>query len=363
MSNHATRIIRRFLSICAMRKWFLLLCLPLAVAYCSFSYLERMYGEHRYQETSLFEYGWPVPYTHRLSAWPPKGTRGNPWPMYEGVEDFSGATLAFDLAFAVVGTLAVMLVWHRHCDRRRPWQFSLTELLVTTLLVAVGLNVFLRQQADFNRASDDVIELQKMGWIVAPVDDALPWYFRPLRDVGITDEEDWVLQYLAWMPRYQTGKTSNINDVLAEISSRRLRFVRCANIEDSNLTDEGLTQLCDIIPKCTSLYLCSARPGVESMNVTDRGVAYLTERLPHLRRLWLEGAQITDDGVQSIATMQELGDLKLDDAQGTTTVASLGGLLELPRIGRLIVPRCWKLDETVRQHAARRGVELQSGLY
>jgi len=94
------------------------------------------------------------------------------------------------------------------------------------------------------------------------------------------------------------------------------------------------------------------------MAVTDRGITCIAEQMPRLRRLWLSGARITDEGVQRLAAMRSLEDIRFDDPLRGTTDSGLPALLDLPQLESLYVPKHWNIDDAMMAEAARRGIDL-----
>lgn len=330
---------------CYLRKWFLLACLSATVIYGAVS-LSYAHGTSSRgpKRVNYFGHGWPFEYACRQSteSW---------WRIDSGIYEFRYVAFLADMAIAFAFSLFLTCLWHRHCVRYKPWQFSTREMLTATLIVSLLFGTFAKSRSDFERNAARLSELREVGWGVFLSGDCLPWYYRPLRDIGVTSEDDWDLQGIDWVSSWNRGDERNINEVLSDLSSRPLSFVAHVSIVDRQLTDEGVESLCRWAPDCPTLYL------VGCPNVTDRGIASITSHLPHLSALEVYGAQITDESVQGFAQMRSLEWLKFNDMRHSTRSSGIKSLLALPRLRKLGIPSHWSIGEDVQKTLKRRGIE------
>jgi len=367
MFHRATRLTGHVLWIWYSHKWFLLVCLGLTAAYGVASVVKEVecyeYLGPNGVPSTYFEHGWPMEYVSRYADWETGETRGSRWRIYSGVHEFKYRPFLTNLSVALGLSLFLTHLWFFHCARHKPWQFSLRELLAAMLLVSLVPGVYLKHRSDFDRESAYLAELYEMGWALYPDRYGLPWYYRPLRDLGIAHEEDWALQQLSWTYRERDPDAKNINEILSVLSSRPLSYVESVVIGDSELSDRGVMSLCEWAQNCSDLHVdnLNGPDDARDTGLSDREVAYIANRLPHLRRLAIWGAQITDEGVRSMATMRRLESLSIEDTWCRTTNPGLRPLVDLPRLEWLRIPDHWRIDDATDQEAARRGIEIVFG--
>jgi len=365
MSNRAIRLIRHLLGIWNSRKWCLLACLIITVGYGVTSVASvnsphiKMFGE-----AVSYTHGWPRDYVRRFETWDFDMPPPYEWNIFSGVVGFDAVPFLIDVGFALGLSLLVTHLWHFHCTRRKPWQFSLGELMIATVVVSFPFGMYLKERSDYER-DESYLDAMGDGWMVfpsepmfAPTDVALPWYYRPLCDLGVTDEDEWSPRMVGWTSYNARRVGRKLDDAIAEVSTRRLssRCVTYVIISDPALTDEHVRAVCDWASMCLSLNLTGAEG--HWTRVTDRGVAYIANHMHYLRKLMLQDSLITDEGVRSIATMRSLEWLVLVDPERLTTSAGLNSLLKLPRIERLCIPEHWVINDATKEEAAHRGIEI-----
>lgn len=369
MSNRATLFGRQVLGIWYARKWCLFALLLVTVAYGVGSVADRhartVYGNLPGDD---IRHGWPVECIFRSSTDALWAELQGRWQPFAGIYKVEYGLLLFDLGVAAGLSLLLTHFWHYHCTRRGQWQFSLKELFVVSIVLSIALGFYVKQRSDFDRETAYLAKLEQEDWWnckTTPIldsschyENSLPWFFRPLRDLGITRDEDWDKFDLGWNAYRRYTAPKNVNNVLKGMAPRPITFsfIEGIYINDPQLNDEGIAALCAWAPDCATLNLYVSR--WRESTVTDGGIACIAESMRHLRSFTLNGGSLTDAGVRNIATMKCLENLEVDDPRCTTTNAALPDLLKLPRLDSLRVPSHWAIDAATKAEAARRGIDL-----
>ncbi len=352
MGTWANKIVGYLLRPCYKHKWLLLACLIVTISYATMSVQgDSSPWSYGYAHV-FFEHGWPMKYMTRMQ---PVEAWGNRWRMYSGIYDFEYTPLFLNIVFAIGLSLLFTHLWHLHRVRCKPWQFTLKELLLVTLVMSVILGAYAKLRQDYASAETYWSEMEEIGWSVSPDCGNLPWYLQPLGDLGIISDDDWDYQDVEWDPEFHYAIVdADMNRVLAEQLSqgKRLSFVRSVLVADPRLSDKGVELLCEWAPDCTDLTI------MDCPKVTDQGVKYLTSHLTSLTGLSVEGATITDDAIRHIATLKGLEELAIDEDANSTTGKSMKYLRDLPRLKGLGIPKHWNLAEEDRAWLLRRKITV-----
>ncbi|MDB5346500.1 MAG: hypothetical protein JWP89_4877 [Schlesneria sp.] len=139
------------------------------------------------------------------------------------------------------------------------------------------------------------------------------------------------------MPEFRGKKTTN--EVLASKSVSRWKSV---TLSKTSVDDKGLIDLCHRAPNLEELHIASdlltdvamgaicSLPKLKSLlldgvpNVGDLGIANVS-RIADLRELYLNGTQLTDEGVKAITSAKHLWSLSLKGTKITDTGVALLG--------------------------------------
>ena len=145
---------------------------------------------------------------------------------------------------------------------------SVKEVLIMLLVLSITFGAFKRLRYKYDKEMAFLAALERTGWEIHCSGDGLPWYLRPLNDLGIISAADWSYQGIEWsaLPSSNPEKgDGNINNVLAKLASEKapLSFVHYAFISDSKLNNDGLQSLCKLVPYCTDLYLGDCLPDAQ----------------------------------------------------------------------------------------------------
>lgn len=373
-------LIRKILHILYSHIRLLVTCLLLTSTYAIVS-PESVYPPANSWHELVYVQGWPSPYIIRVSdlrydkeSWGKNVALRDKnealWFIFQGVQYFYVWSLCLDIAIALGLSLFVVFLWHVHCiANRKPWLINVREAIIATLTVALVLIAGLVAITILRYKHDEELsflaELEKTGWHAGWTNDDLPWYLRPVKQLGIIREEDYEYRGVSWpggwadqlsTPDELAEESQDINDILVKLASKRppLWFVRDVSIADQRLDARGVQALCKLFPYCTQLYLSGYMEDCLP-HIRDREVAYLTRHLRNLRRLGLYGAKLTDEGVQHLAKLHKLNELAFDDKWKTTTGASLNCLLALPYLYCLEIPAHWALSDEEKQTIMRHG--------
>lgn len=326
--------------ICLSHKWCLSACLCLMLTYGVGSIASETHGP----PPNYFAYGWPLEY-----AWQESHHGG--WYLFSAVYDFRLKPFVFDLLLALVSSTFFTHLWHYHRLRHKGWQFSVREMLALVFVVSLLTGTYTSLRLRFERDNQHLSELDGAGWGVYMCGTYLPWYVRPIRDIGLTSEDDWTIYGVEWNSDLRRTDGGNINQSLCRLSSQPLTFVDYVAITDPELDDDGIRFLCNWASNCPCIRL------VGCANVSDVGIAYMVDHLTNLRELELRGTRITDCGIQAIGSLRQLECLSVTDLHSATTVRSLHNLLTLPRLKQLEVPCHWKIDGDSQEELKRRQIE------
>ena len=346
-----------------------------AIAYTLVS-PESVYPPPNSGRNIVYEHGWPNVYLIRVSdlGWE-KNSSGQSgpiwsknsalWFIYEGIQYFYIWPLLVNIVIALGLSLLVVCLWHLHCViNRKPWLFSTKEMLAVSIVLCIAFAALKTFRHKHDNEIAFLAELERAGWRAGWTNDDLPWYLRPLKELGIIKEEDYEYRGASWPGGWAENlstaeefaeETENINNILTNLASKqsRLWFVRDVSIADQRLDERGVQALCKLFPNCTTLYI----GGYENClpRITDREIVYLTSHLKNLQSLTIYDANLTDASVRHFAAMHKLRELAFDDKWKTTTNTSLKSLLALPYIHFLGVPAHWTVTKEEKEIIMRNG--------
>jgi len=236
----------------------------------------------------------------------------------------SSDALSAVLQTAVLYAAGQALIWwallsarrraKRESDERGPWQFTLKELLVVPVVLALALGAIVAEYRRAERQQRAVAELQKAGARVRPTfwhdgfeNKFLPTgVFSDVFEVSCYNKAEIRDEHLAQVEHFPllcyidlTG--TQITDAgLAHLSTRR--YLSGVILRNTAVTDAGLRHLAKAKRLC-HLTLSNTR-------ITDAGLAELRE-LPRLRYLRLDGTGVTDAGMAEVGQMESLDELVL----------------------------------------------------
>ena len=319
-------------------RWVFLACLVATVAYAVLSL--RHGSTEAYGHGFLFyDHGWPNEYLEREVA---ETVWAGRWRLFTGVDEFLWLPLMVNLAVALGLSSLLTYLWSFHRRHHRPWQFSLKELLLTTLVVSLTLGLYFKLRNDYDEEVACLEELESVGFSPRYSSGYIPWYLQPVRDLGLTDDEDWSYRGVEWSYELDPiAQAEDINQQLAaQISEKRhMSFLRSVVIDDPRLTDHSLELLCRWAPNCKDLDIMNCP------KVTDEGIASVASRLTELKSLNIEGMAVNDAMIRHIATMEKLESLRLNDLSKASGKEYLKRLLKLPRLQLLAIPQCWSPDD------------------
>ncbi len=322
---------------------------------------------------NCFEQGWPFPYIEGTADW--RVTPSNPFASggyFEEVEDWriiksnlnvwqrlkNIKKLHVGKLFAnlvIIGIIAGVptLLWHVHTVRhRKPWQFSIREMLAAMALVAVVFSVWSYYETQYQAEQKAKIELEKIGWYFSfsGEPDLLPYaLWRPFHDFNIPvprccfDRSAWI----TWdaegfeydrTSRLDKSRWNNVNEMLCEVGQRLRLFPYCVQIEiwDQDLDDSGafavfsgMNNECDHV----SVY--------GSLDLTNEGIKCILRTFPDLNWLSLRKTGMTDQIVPYLDAA-DIGGMVIYHAplltpDGQRRIARL-------KIDNLVIPEDWKVD-------------------
>ncbi len=226
-----------------------------------------------------FEHGWPWLHLQRTIANSPRplGVYDDvPWLYREawglavGVTDFSPSKLVGNAAIAllILVVAAAGFEWWRR-RRRRLWQFSLRELLVVTLLVAIALSWWQchRQRVQLEqRAVATTRELLSVAGDYDPMIDE--YYCGPKWLAKLVGTKPLGVLYAVTSVGFYSINDAQLQQVRPCLESWHYVETLCLHFSYDEVTDEGL----ECISRMTSLqrfYVCSAP-------ITDEGLVHLS---------------------------------------------------------------------------------------
>ncbi len=273
-------------------------------------------------EQRVLRYGWPATcFTRTADASLLSFLPGDAWPR----STISFGALAFDLllAFALLAALAVA------SERRRRWrhvlQFSLSELLIFTLLLG-GLCSWAFH--DYRRQQVALDQLATLDGGIG-VDQALP---------------EWLWRQLPYLPGGRLKPLDKIVSVtLLNVFPKDLEqldalsgLTHLKRLEFHNEIDGGHGPV-GVSPDDRQLRLVSQLNQLEKLRlcgerISDAGLSSL-ERLSRLRDLELSCPNVTDAGLAHVAQLDRLERLQI--WQGRISQSGLALLARLPRLKSL----------------------------
>ncbi len=273
-------------------------------------------------ERRVMRYGWPASCFSRtgeapLISLPP----GEAWPR----SSLSGGALLFDLLFAVASLALAFVV----AERRRRWrhvlQYSLSELLLFTLVLSGACGWAFH---DYRRQQAALEQLTTLDGGVG-VDQALP---------------EWLWRRLPYLPG---GKLKPLDRVvsmtLLNVYPKDLEkldalwgLTHLERLEFHNEIDGGLG-LAGVSPDDRQVWLVSQLNQLVKLRlcghrISDAGLASL-ERLTRLRELELSCPNVSDEGLAHVARLDRLERLQI--WQGSISQTGLAALSRLSRLQAL----------------------------
>ena len=320
-------------------------------------------------------HGWPLPFLWRApQKWngdPSTAATSLPWRLTDSVREFHWLPLLVDLAVAgFVLAVFAALVERRRRKRSRLIQFSLRELLIISLLFAVGLGWWNHRRQVKDRlsridgatkarfvpqlplwlriaAGDDALSRLGLNGPVGPI--VLPW------GLSRRDEIQSIVEQFPRETIVEMDNTVSSDDAAAVGAIRRLEQIRCVYQPTTDLTQllsalerhphlrdfeyiGGLIKINDaqLAQIATLSQLESLSVHSNASQLTEKGLASL-RNCKKLEQLELDGARLTTDAMACFSEMKQLRRLDLTAAQfinaDLSTLPPIDGLEELVLAG------------------------------
>lgn len=269
-------------------------------------------------ERRVLRYGWPaacLAYSDETPLF--SFGSGEAWPR----SSLSGAALLFDLVVA----LALLAAFYFAAEWRRRWrrvlQYSLSELLLFTLVLAGACGWAFH---DYRRQQASLEQLETLDGGIG-VNQALPeWLWRriPFLPGGRLKPLDRVVSIT--LLNVYPADVEQLDALWGLAHLQRLEFHNEIDGEGAPgiSPDDRQLQLVSQFNQLVKLRICGDR-------ISDAGLSSL-ERLTRLRDLELSCPNVTDEGLAHVARLERLERLKIWQAR-----VSQSGLAALARLSRL----------------------------
>lgn len=331
-----------------------------------------------------YRHGWPWVYLQRHTE-----LDETVFAHFFRVDEFSPSILLANLGITVVIAACPALLWHLHtASGRKPWQFSMKEMLCAGLFFTLLLSFWRVYHVQYQRERQVLTEFAGVGWAVdrqnVPL---LPhWLLRPLQDSSVPVPRCfWRAGWIAWDAQGRGERRStldrtrwnNVDEMLQEMGPKLAVLTHCEYVEvrDSELTDAGVEALCANLRGCTEAHLEGSQDftdaGVLSLvtrwrdldllslageGISDKGIDHL-RHLRNLEALGLINTSISDKGVAHLSALPKLRWLQLIGAEGISRDAARE-IPALPHLDTLEVPGSWLDDPSFVRAVEEQGISL-----
>jgi len=278
-----------------------------------------------------FEYGWPWPFVRTNRVFSSTANTSNPWwadlsPPWlnwhswrlEGDQQkFMPGNLAYDFAvlLAILLTAAATLEWRRR-RLASPWQFTLRELFLATLLVACVLSWCMVRRGQRQQEPDP--GLPEFSSITRQTGYTGPLWLRNLvgaSPMGMFEG----LKSVSWIQPF----AGNYDDELADYVPK---WKKCAHLESISTAGRVVGN--------RGLDLLAELPNLREadLSIGDFGAAHIS-RLVTIERLTLRGSGVDGAVIARLRALPNLKALSLPDApvddRDCVHLAALGPLEDL----------------------------------
>jgi hypothetical protein len=335
------------------------------------------------ENTHIFQHGWPWPYLARhfeytepsISQLDEYEYSNIPWLNIFCWNIFTGndfilfpLMLAIDIivAISILGIVAIYVEWRRR-QRWRVWQFTLRELLLLTIILAVILSWWRTNHLRFQR-ENNFMDLAYGGAGKRPFtrlceyrgpvflkkiigEDNLRDFFKvTVYIIDKTNNSQSINTNLSFASELPFLETIYVVDKLTHVDfdeMSKLRYLKSLDLQKVKLTDADIISISRIaslkylelsntsitkkdistlqsLHNLEGLYLSNCQIGDES----GRALAYLD----NLQFLNLRGTSISDASVSYLGNLKNLKELDIQD----TKISSRGFL----RLRRFLLPKC-----------------------